>query len=400
MSLLAPRVDRIKPSPSSAATQRARELRDAGHDVIALTAGEPDFPTPPHVCEAAVAAMKRGETRYTTIDGTSELKEAICAKFKRENGLAYAPGQITVANGAKQIIYNALMATLAPGDEVLLPAPHWVSYPDMTLLAEGVPVVLPCAEEQDFKLRAEQLEAAITPRTKWLLLNSPNNPSGATYSPEEMKALTDVLLRHPQVLVLSDDVYEHIVFDDHRFCTPAQVEPQLFDRTLTVNGVSKTYAMTGWRIGYAGGPATLIRAMRKMQSQSTTNACSISQAAARAALNGPQDFVPERAAAFQARRDRVVALLSQIPGITCHKPEGAFYVFPGCAGLIGKRMPNGRRIENDQDLAMYLLDSAEVAVVQGSAYSMSPYFRISFAAAIELLEEACHRIHRACAELK
>jgi aspartate aminotransferase len=399
MPLLSPRVDRIKPSPSSAATQRARELRAAGHDVIALTAGEPDFPTPPHICEAAVAAMKRGETRYTTVDGTPEVKEAIRAKFKRENGLEYGSDQIAVANGAKHIIFNALMATLAPADEVIIPAPHWVSYTDMTLLAEGVPVVLPCPEEQGFKLRADQLEAAITPRTKWLLLNSPCNPSGATYSREGLKALTDVLLRYPQVHVLSDDVYEHILFDDHKFCTPAQVEPGLFDRTLTVNSVSKTYAMTGWRIGYAGGPTTLIRAMRKIQSQSTTNACSISQAAARAALNGPQDFVPERAAAFQARRDRVVALLSQVPGISCHKPEGAFYLYPNCAGLIGKRMPGGQRIENDQDLAMYLLDTAEVAVVQGSAYSLSPYFRISIAASIELLEEACRRMQRACADL-
>ena len=399
MSLLSPRVDRIKPSPSSAATQRARELRAAGRDVIALTAGEPDFPTPPHVCEAAVAAMKRGETRYTTIDGTPEVKEAIRAKFKRENGLEYASDQIAVANGAKHIIFNALMATLASGDEVIIPAPHWVSYTDMTLLAEGVPVVVPCPEEQAFKLRAAQLEAAITPRTKWLLLNSPCNPSGATYNREELKALTDVVLRHPQVHILSDDVYEHIVFDGNRFCTPAQVEPGLFERTLTVNAVSKTYAMTGWRIGYAGGPATLIGAMRKIQSQSTTNASSVSQAAARAALNGPQDFVPERAAAFQARRDRVVALLSQIPGLHCHKPEGAFYLYPNCAGLMGKCTPAGRRIENDQDLAIYLLEAAEVAVVQGSAYSLSPYFRISIAASIELLEEACRRMQRACAQL-
>jgi aspartate aminotransferase len=399
MSLLAPRVDRIKPSPSSAATQRARELRAAGRDVIALTAGEPDFPTPPHVCEAAVAAMKRGETRYTTIDGTPEVKEAIRAKFKRENGLEYASDQIAVANGAKHIIFNALMATLAPGDEVIIPAPHWVSYTDMTLLAEGVPVVLPCPEEQAFKLRPAQLEAAITPRTKWLLLNSPCNPSGATFSREELQALTDVVLRYPQVHILSDDVYEHIVFDNHRFFTPAQVEPGLFDRTLTVNAVSKTYAMTGWRIGYAGGPATLIRAMRKIQSQSTTNASSVSQAAARAALDGPQDFVPERAAAFQTRRDRVVALLAQIPGLRCHKPQGAFYLYPNCAGLMGKCTPAGRRIENDQDLAMYLLEAAEVAVVQGSAYSLSPYFRISIAASIELLEEACRRMQRACAAL-
>jgi aspartate aminotransferase len=397
--LISPRLDRIKPSPSSAVTQRARELRAAGRDVISLSVGEPDFPTPAHICQGAIEAINRGQTRYTTVDGTPELKQAIIGKFKRENGLEYKPDQITVGSGAKQVIFNAMMATLAPGDEVVIPAPHWVSYTDITLLAEGVPIVVPCPQTQGFKLRAEQLDAAITSRTKWIILNSPCNPTGAVYSRNELKSLTEVLLRHPQVHVLADDIYEHILFDGRQFFTPAQVEPELYERTLTVNGVSKAYAMPGWRIGYAGGPRALIKAIAKLQGQSTTNPCSISQAAAVVALNGPQGFIPERAAAFQQRRDRVLDLLNQVPGLSCHKPEGAFYLYPDCSGLIGKRRPDGRRLLNDQDFAMYLLDCADVAVVQGSAYNLSPYVRISIATSMELLEQACARIHRACAEL-
>lgn len=397
--LISPRLNRIKASPSSAATQRARELRAAGRNIISLSVGEPDFETPAHICQAAIEAMKCGQTRYTTVDGTPELKKAVIGKFNRENNLEYAADQITVGAGAKQIIFNAFMATLAPGDEVIVPAPHWVSYTDMTLLAEGVPVVVPCPEENGFKLQPEDLEAAITSRTKWMVLNSPCNPTGAVYSREDLKALTQVLLRHPEVYILTDDIYEHILFDGRRFDTPAQVEPELFDRTLTVNGVSKSYAMTGWRIGYAGGPKQLIKAMAKLQGQSTTNPCSISQAAAVAALNGPQNFIPQRAAAFQARRDRVVDLVNQIPGLRCHKPEGAFYIYPNCAELMGRRRPDGTMIENDSDLAMYLLDAAEVAVVQGVAFGMSPYFRISIATSLELLEEACARMKKACALL-
>ena len=399
MSLIAPRMDRIKPSPSSAASQRARELRAAGRKIVGLSSGEPDFDTPSHICEAAVEAMKRGQTRYTTPDGTPELKQAIAGKFKRENGLDYTLDQISVATGAKQVIYNALMASLAAGDEVIVPAPHWVSNTDMTLLAEGVPVVVPCPEDRGFKLQPEDLEAVITPRTKWLILNNPCNPSGAVYTCQEMKAVIDVLLRHPHVYVLTDDIYEHILFDGRQFFTPAQVEPAIYDRTLTVNGVSKAYAMTGWRIGYAGGPRALIKTMAKLQGQSTNNPCSISQAAATAALNGPQGFVPQRSLAFQQRRDRVVELLNQIQGLRCHKPEGAFYMFPNCGALIGRKRPNGARIENDNDLTLYLLEAAEVAVVQGAAYGMSPYFRISIATSTEMLEEGCSRIKRACEQL-
>ena len=398
-ALISPRLDRIKASPSSAITQRARELRAAGRNIISLSVGEPDFETPAHICEAAVEAMKRGQTRYTTVDGTPELKQAVIGKFKRENGLEYTPDQITVSSGAKQVIFNAAMATLSAGDEVIIPAPHWVSYTDITLLAEGVPVVLPCPQSQGFKLQAGQLEAAITPRTKWLVLNSPSNPSGAVYSYAELKALTDVLLRHPQVYVLTDDIYEHILFDGRKFYTPAQVEPGLFERTLTVSGVSKAYAMPGWRIGYAGGPRHLIKAMAKLQGQSTTNPCSISQAAAVMALNGPQEFIPQRSATFQMRRDRVVELLNRVPGFSCHKPEGAFYFYPDCTALIGKRRPDGRRIENDNDVAMYLLDAADCAVVHGAAYNLSPFIRISFATSMELLEEACARMQRACVQL-
>jgi aspartate aminotransferase len=397
--LIAPRMDRIKPSPSSSVTQRARELRAAGRDVISLSVGEPDFPTPAHICEAAVEAMKRGQTRYTTVDGTPELKQAIIGKFKRENGLEYKPDQITVGTGAKQVIFNAMMTTLAPGDEVVIPAPHWVSYTDIALLAEGTPVVVPCSPSRGFKLSPEQLDAAITSRTKWVVLNSPSNPTGAVYSFAELKSLAEVLVRHPHVHVLTDDIYEHIRFDGHPFFTIAQVEPELYERTLTVNGISKAYAMPGWRIGYAGGPRLLIKTIAKLQGQSTTNPCSISQAAAVVALNGPQDFIPERSAAFQQRRDRVLELLNQVPGLKCHRPEGAFYLYPDCSGLIGKRRPDGGRIENDQDVALYLLDCADVAVVQGSAYNMSPYVRVSIATSMQLLEEGCARIHRACSAL-
>jgi aspartate aminotransferase len=399
MSLISPRIERIKLSPSFAATQRARDLRAAGADIISVSIGEPDFPTPDHVCEAAIAAMRRGETRYTNTNGTPELKQAIIGKFKRENGIEYAPDQIHVGSGAKQVIFNALMCSLQPGDEVIVPAPYWVSYPDMTLFADGTPVTVPCEEWHGFKMQAAQLEAAITPRTKWLVINSPCNPSGAIYSREELKSLTDVLLRHPQVHLIMDDIYEHVRFDGREFCTAVQIEPGLYDRTLTVNGVSKAYAMTGWRIGYAGGPKPLIKAMLKLQGQSTSSPCSISQAASVAAINGPQDFVPQRAAAFQERRDRVLELLNQAPGIRCHKPEGAFYLFPCCADLIGKKRPDGRVLQSDQDVAIYLLEAAEVAVVPGAAFGLSPYFRVSLATSMELLEEACRRIQRACAQL-
>jgi aspartate aminotransferase len=398
--IIAPRMARIKQSPSNAAAQRARELSDAGRDIISLAIGEPDFPTPENVKQAVIEAMRREETKYTDVDGTRELKQAICGKFKRENGLDYTPAQITVGTGGKQVIYNAFMCTLEPGDEVIVPAPHWVSYTDMTLLAEGTPVLVPCHEKNGFKLQPEDLERAITPRTKWLALNSPCNPSGATYSHAELKKLTDVLLRHPHVWVMTDDMYEHLLYDGHKFATVAQVEPELYARTLTVNGVSKAYAMTGWRIGYAGGPKPLIDTIRKMQSQSTSNPSSISQAAAVEALSGPQDFIAERARIFQQRRDVAVEMLNAAPGLRCHKPEGAFYVFPSCAGVLGKKTPQGKAIASDQDFALYLLESVGVAVVQGDAYSMSPYFRISYATSMEQLRDGLGRIQRACAELK
>ena len=399
-SIIASRMARIKQSPSNAANQRATELKAQGRDIVSLAIGEPDFLTPDNVKQSVVEAMARNKTRYTTVDGTLELKEAICAKFKRENGLDYAPEQITVGTGGKQVIFNALMATLDPGDEVIVPAPHWVSYTDMTLLAEGKPVIVPCPESAGFKLQPDDLERAITPKTKWFTLNSPCNPSGATYSHDELRQLTDVLLRHPHVWVMTDDMYEHLLYDGHRFATPAKVEPRLYDRTLTINGVSKAYAMTGWRIGYAGGAVELIRAMRKMQSQSTSNPSSISQAAAVEALNGPQDFIAERAAIFKQRRDVAVDMLNAAPGLRCHKPEGAFYVFPNCAGVIGKKTPEGTEIRNDQDFTIYLLESVGVAVVQGDAYGMSPYFRVSYATSMEQLKEGMTRIQRACAALK
>jgi aspartate aminotransferase len=400
MSLLAQSLARIKPSPTIAVTNLARELKAAGRDIIGLGAGEPDFDTPDSIKEAAIAAIRRGETKYTAVDGTPELKRAVALKFRRENGLDYAPDQITVGTGGKQVLYNALVATLDPGDEVIVPAPYWVSYPDMVLLAGGTPVPVSCAENHGFKLRAEDLAAAVTPRTKWVILNSPSNPTGAAYTRDELKALTDVLLDRPQVWVLTDDMYEHLVYDGFAFTTPAQVEPRLYTRTLTVNGVSKAYCMTGWRIGYAGGPRELIRAMGTVQSQSTSNPCSISQAAAAAALTGDQGFIADLVRVYQQRRDLVVGLLNRAPGIRCHRPEGAFYVYPSCAGTIGKRTPDGDRIGSSEDFARYLLGSVGVAVVHGSAFGLDPYFRISYATSTALLEDACGRIIRACEALE
>ncbi len=398
MSFFAPRLDRIKHSPSNAATQKVRELRAQGRDIIGLTIGEPDFPTPEHVKRAAAEAMARDETHYTAVDGTDELKEAVRMKFRRENGLEYARDEVTVANGAKQIVFNAMMSTLSPGDEVLIPAPYWVSYLDMALVADGTPVTLECSEENGFKLTPEQLAAAITPRTKWLMLNSPCNPSGAVYSRGELKALAEVLLVHPHVWVLTDDIYEHLLFDDREFATIAAVEPALRERTLTVNGVSKAYSMTGWRIGYAGGARALIRNMAKLQSQSTSNPCSISQAAAIEALTGPQEYVRMRALEFQQRRDVVVAMLRDAPGLECRTPEGAFYVFPNCGGVLGRKTPAGRALGSEQDFALYLLDNG-VAGIQGEAYGLSPYLRFSIATDLDTLQEACRRIQRACAAL-
>lgn len=399
-SVVASRLGRIKPSPTIAVTTRAAELKGAGKDVIGLGAGEPDFNTPDFVIEAAYAAMKKGETKYTAVDGTPALKDAIIAKFKRDNGLTYERSQITVGTGGKQVLYNALMATLNPGDEVIIPAPYWVSYPDMTILAEGTPVFVPCREEAGFKLQADQLEAAITPKTKWLILNSPSNPTGAAYSYDEMKALTDVLVKYPHVYIMTDDIYEHLVYDDFKFFTPAQVEPKLYDRTLTCNGASKAYAMTGWRIGYAAGPKDIIKAMGAVQSHSTSNPCSISQAATVAALNGDQSFLKDWCATYKARRDMVVDMLNAAEGITCQKPEGAFYVYPSCAGCIGKTTPDGKVISSDADFVTYLLETVGVAAVHGEAFGLSPYFRISYATSTDALVEACTRIQKACADLK
>ncbi len=399
MAQIADRLARIKPSPTIAVSTKARELKAAGRDVIGLGAGEPDFDTPDNIKEAAIAAIRAGDTKYTAVDGTPALKQAICDKFKRENGLDYSPDEITVGTGGKQVLYNAMMATINPGDEVVIPAPFWVSYPDMVLLAEGEPVAVPCSQNNGFKLRAEDLEAAITDKTKWLILNSPSNPTGAAYTRDEMKALTDVLLRHPQVMVMTDDIYEHLVYDDFEFVTPAQVEPQIKDRTLTINGVSKAYAMTGWRIGYAAGPKDVIKAMSKIQSQSTSNPSSVSQAAAVEALSGSQDFLAERNAVFKERRNMVVELLNLCPGLHCPTPEGAFYVYPSCAGTIGKTTPDGKTIASDSDFVTYLLEAEGVAVVQGEAFGLSPYFRVSYATSTEALREACARIKRACEAL-
>ena len=395
----AARVGRIQTSPSTLASQRARELKAEGQDIIALSSGEPDFQTPDHIVEAAYKAMKAGQTKYTTVTGTADLKAAIVEKFRRENGIDYKPEEIMVSTGAKQVLVNALMATVGAGDEVIIPAPYWISYAQIVQLGSGTPISIPCPVGTGFKLTPQALERAITPRTKWLMLNSPSNPSGAVYSAADLRALADVLLKHPNIWILSDDIYEHIVFDGRKVETIVGVEPRLKDRTVTVNGVSKAYAMTGWRIGYCGAPTALIREMTKLQSQCTSGPSSIGQAAAVAALTGPQHFVAERAKAFQDRRDLVVSMLNQARGIHCPSPEGAFYVYPSCAELIGKRTPEGKVIANDSDFVMYLMDSHGVAVVQGEAYGISPHFRISFAASTEDLTRACERIQRAAAEL-
>ncbi len=400
MTFLSETLARVKPSPTIAVSTKARELKAAGKDVIGLGAGEPDFDTPDNIKAAAKAAIDAGETKYTAPDGTPALKKAICAKFKRENGLDYTPAQISVGTGGKQILYNALMATLNPGDEVVIPAPYWVSYPDMVLLAGGTPVVVEAGAETDYKLSPAALEAAITARTKWFIFNSPSNPTGAAYTRAELKALTDVLVKYPHVWVMTDDMYEHLVYDGFEFCTPAQIEPALYDRTLTCNGVSKAYAMTGWRIGYAGGPKELIDAMCTIQSQSTSNPCSISQAAAVEALNGPQDFIAANNTVFKRRRDMVVEMLNAAKGIVCPKPEGAFYVYPSIAECIGKTSAAGVRIENDEIFATALLEETGVAVVFGAAFGLSPCFRISYATSDENLKEACTRIQAFCAALK
>ncbi|MBD3680097.1 MAG: pyridoxal phosphate-dependent aminotransferase [Rhodobacteraceae bacterium] len=400
MPLLSATLARVKPSPTIAVTTRAQELKAEGRDVIALGAGEPDFPTPEHIRAAGKRAIDEGRTKYTAVDGIPELKRAICEKFRRENGLEYRPSQVSVGSGGKQVLYNAFMATLNPGDEVIIPAPYWVSYPDMVLLGGGTPVIIEGRLEAGFKITPEALEAAITPKTKWFLFNSPSNPTGAGYSWDELKALTDVLMRHPHVWVMTDDMYEHLVFDDFRFCTPAQVEPGLYDRTLTVNGVSKAYAMTGWRIGYAAGPEELIGAMRKIQSQSTTNPCTISQWAAVEALTGPQDFLEENKALFQRRRDLVVGMLNEAPGVVCPTPEGAFYVYPSIAGCIGKTSAGGVKISDDEAFATALLEETGVAVVFGAAFGLSPNFRVSYATSDEELAEACRRINGFCEGLR
>ena len=399
MTLESAAMSRIKPSPTIAISAKARALARDGRQVIGLAAGEPDFDTPDNVKEAAIAAIRRGETKYTDPDGMPELKAAICAKFARENELDYTPSQIHVAPGGKPVIYNAFLATLSPGDEVVIPAPYWVSYPDMVLLTGGTPVIAPTRAEDGFRLTPEALERAITPRTRWLILNSPANPTGAAYPRAELAALAQVLLRHPHVWVLADDIYEHLVYDGFVFTTIAQVEPRLAERTLTMNGASKAYAMTGWRIGFAGGPEPLIKLMAKAVSQTTSNACSISQWAAVEALNGPQDFLTDRAEAFRRRRNLVVSMLNQAEGVVCSRPEGAFYVYPSVAALIGRRSPSGKVIETDEDFATELLEREDVAVVHGAAFGGSPNFRVSYATSTEVLEDACTRIRRFCASL-
>ena len=399
MELLSATLARVKPSPTIAVTTKAQELKAAGRDIIGLGAGEPDFDTPQNIKDAAVAAIAAGKTKYTAVDGIIELKQAICEKFKRDNGLEYQPSQVSVGTGGKQILYNALMATLNPGDEVVIPAPYWVSYPDMVLLAGGEPVIAAATLEQEFKLSPEALEAAITPKTKWFIFNSPSNPTGAGYTHDELKALTDVLMRHPQVWVMTDDMYEHLAYDGFEFCTPAEVEPGLYDRTLTVNGVSKAHAMTGWRIGYAAGPKVLIDAMRKIQSQSTSNPCTVSQWAAVEALNGTQDYIASNNEMFVRRRNLVVKMLNEIEGVICPTPEGAFYVYPSIAGLIGKTSAAGTVIENDEVFATALLEETGVAVVFGAAFGLSPNFRVSYATSDAALTEACTRIQKFCAGL-
>ncbi len=399
MGFLADSLARIQPSATIAVSTKARALKAEGRDIISLSAGEPDFDTPENVKQAAWEAMKSGKTKYTDVDGIPELKDAIIAKFARDNSLTYTRNQISVGTGGKQVLYNALLATLNPGDEVIIPAPCWVSYADIVLLGGGKPVFVETTMENGFRLQPEALEAAINDKTKWFLFNSPSNPTGAAYSKAELKKLTDVLMKHPNVWVLTDDMYEHLIYDGHVFCTPAEVEPGLYDRTLTMNGLSKAYCMTGWRLGYAGGPEKLISAMRKLQSQSTSNPCSITQWAAVEALNGPQDFIAEHNKVFVERRDLVVSMLNQATGITCAKPEGAFYVYPSCAGAIGKTTPKGVTISNDEDFVTALLEDEGVACVHGAAFAGSPAFRISYATSTEALEEACKRIQRFCASL-
>ncbi|PWL17065.1 aspartate transaminase [Falsochrobactrum shanghaiense] len=400
MAFLADALSRVKPSATIAVSQKARELKAKGKDVIGLGAGEPDFDTPDNIKQAAIEAINRGETKYTPVAGIPELRQAIVAKYKRENGLDYKPEQVIVGTGGKQILFNAFMATLNPGDEVIIPAPYWVSYPEMVAINGGTPVFIDTRLEDSFKLTAADLEKAITPKTKWFIFNSPSNPSGAAYTEAELKALTDVLVRHPHVWILTDDMYEHLVYGDFVFTTPAQIEPSLYERTLTMNGVSKAYAMTGWRIGYAAGPLQLIKAMDMVQGQQTSGACSIAQWAAVEALNGPQDFIATNKKIFQGRRDLVVSMLNQASGITCPTPEGAFYVYPSCAGLIGKKTPEGKVIETDEDFVTALLETEGVAVVHGSAFGLGPNFRISYATSEALLEEACTRIQRFCASLR
>ncbi len=399
MSLLASRLARVKPSPTLAVTARAAELKSQGVDVIGLGAGEPDFDTPEHIKDAAAKAMRDGQTKYTPVSGTPVLRKAIAEKFARENGLEYAANEIVVTCGAKQVIFNAFAATLNPGDEVIIPAPYWVSYPDMVLFAEGTPVFVTCGEAQGFKLKPQALKSAITPKTKWLILNSPSNPTGAAYTQAELRELADVLLEHPHVWVLADDIYEHLCYDGFQFKTIAQVEPKLKSRTLTVNGVSKAYSMTGWRIGYAAGPKELVAALTDIQSHSTSNACSIAQAAAVAALTGQQAFLDDWRASFASRRDKVVASLNAIPGLECRAPEGAFYVFPSMKGLLKKKTPQGKVIESCNQFSTYLLDEAHVATVAGSAFGMGGYFRISYATSQALLDEAMRRIAKACASM-
>jgi aspartate aminotransferase len=401
MAFLADRTMRIKPSATMAVTDKARALKAAGRDVIGLGAGEPDFDTPDNIKEAAIKAIRDGKaSKYTAVEGIPELRAAIARKFKRENNLDYKPSQIIVGTGGKQVLFNAFLATLNPGDEVIIPAPYWVSYPDMVLIAGGEPVAVETRMADGFKMKPEALERAITPKTKWLLFNSPSNPTGAAYTRAELKAITDVLVRHPHVWVMSDDMYEHLVYDDFEFYTPAELEPQLYERTLTVNGVSKTYCMTGWRIGYAGGPEPLIKTMAMLQSQSTSNATAVAQWAAVEALDGPQDFIPEHNKIFKERRDLCVSMLNQANGIRCPKPEGAFYVYPSCAGTMGKTAPTGKRLKTDEDFVTELLEAEGVAVVQGTPFGVGPAFRISYATATTALEQACARIQRFCGNLK
>jgi aspartate aminotransferase len=401
MAFLADHLKRIKPSPTIAVTDKARALKAAGRNIIGLGAGEPDFDTPEHIKEAAIRAIREGRaSKYTAVDGIPELKQAVIQKFKRENGLDYKASQITVSAGGKQVLYNAFMATLNPGDEVIIPAPYWVSYPDMVLLAGGKPVEVVSGMDKGFKITPDALARAITSKTKWFLLNSPSNPTGAAYTRAELRALADVLMRHPHVHVMTDDMYEHLTYDAFEFTTPAQVEPELYARTLTVNGVSKAYCMTGWRIGYAGGPEPLIKAMAMIQSQSTTNPAAVSQWAAVEALNGPQDFIPRHNKIFQERRDLVVSMLNQANGLKCPTPEGAFYVYPSCAGTMGKTTTSGKTLATDEDFVTELLEQEGVAVVHGSAFGLGPAFRISYATKTEDLEEACGRIQRFCGNLK